>query len=125
MRRTKNRTQGRIDLQKVEKAQYVRLSRNGNLPPSLPSVKTCLGLVAFLLVCSFPVHAAEGESMADRTLKRIVAHQKELFADAEKQGDKLDESAFQSQVQSIVHDYELLMRENPKFAAGFSAYGFL
>ncbi len=69
--------------------------------------------------------AAESETMADRTLKKLVGRQKELFADAEKQGDKLDLASFQSQVQTLVHDYEVLMRDNPKFAAGYAAYGYL
>jgi tetratricopeptide (TPR) repeat protein len=95
------------------------------LPPSLASVKTWVGLLIFIFGTLLPIHAAEGENMAERSLKRIVARQKELFAEAEKQGDKLDMSSFQTQVQSIVHDYELLMRENPKFAAGFASYGYL
>jgi tetratricopeptide (TPR) repeat protein len=74
-----------------------------------------------------PLRAAEvpGETMADRNLKKVVARQKELFADAEKQGDKLDMSSFKTQVQSVVHDYELLLRESPKFAAAYAAYGSL
>ena len=63
--------------------------------------------------------------MADRTLRRIVERQQELFAEAAKQGEKLDESNFRLQVQSITHDYELLLRNNPRFAAGYAAYGYL
>src|SRR6202008_1330155 len=51
--------------------------------------------------------------------------QKELFADAVQQGEKLDEPSFRQQVQSITHDYELLIRNNPQFAAGYAAYGYL
>jgi tetratricopeptide (TPR) repeat protein len=69
--------------------------------------------------------AEPGETMAERSLKRIVERQKELFADAAKQGDRLDDAAFRTQVQSLTHDYELLLRENPKFAAGYAAYGYL
>ncbi|MEO5959749.1 MAG: hypothetical protein ABIR80_11560 [Opitutaceae bacterium] len=74
---------------------------------------------------SLPLHAAESESMADRTLRRTVERQKELLANAAKQGDNLDEATFRTQVQSLVHDYELLLRENPKFATGYAAYGYL
>jgi tetratricopeptide (TPR) repeat protein len=85
-------------------------------------------LLAGVLAATFAgiVNAAEpGETMAERSLKRIVERQKELFADAAKQGDNLDEAAFRTQLQSLTHDYELLLRENPKFAAGYAAYGYL
>lgn len=68
--------------------------------------------------------AAEGESMAERSLKKIAERQKEIFATAEKQGDKSDESTLQTQLQSVAHDYELLLRNNPSFAAGYAAYGY-
>ena len=70
-------------------------------------------------------HAAEGQTMAERSLRRIVEKQKELFAEAEKKADKLDGEAFRTQVQSLVHDYELLLRNSPDFAAGYAAYGYL
>ena len=63
--------------------------------------------------------------MAERGLKRITEHQRDLFAEAAKRGDQLDEASFREQVQSLVHDYELLLRDNPKSAAGFAAYGYL
>jgi tetratricopeptide (TPR) repeat protein len=71
------------------------------------------------------LRATESETMSDRALKRLVERQKELFAEAEKQGDNLDMAAFQPQVQALTHDYELLLRENPKLAAGYAAYGYL
>lgn len=72
-----------------------------------------------------PGRAAESETMAERSLKRIAERQRDLFADASKQGDKLDDEAFRAQVQSLAHDYELLLRNNEKFAAGYAAYGYL
>jgi tetratricopeptide (TPR) repeat protein len=63
--------------------------------------------------------------MAERSLKKIVERQKEVFAVAVSQGDKLDEGSFRQQIQSITHDYELLLRNNPSFAAGYAAYGYL
>lgn len=68
---------------------------------------------------------AESESLAERNLRRIAERQKTLFAEAVKQGDKLDEANFRQQVQEITHDYELLLRNNPSFAAGYAAYGYL
>lgn len=67
---------------------------------------------------------ATSETFADRKLRQIVERQKELFADAMKQGDKLDMGAFQVKAQSLVQDYELLIRDNPKFAAAIAAYGY-
>jgi len=63
--------------------------------------------------------------MAERSLKKIVERQKEVLAVAVSQGDKLDEGSFKQQIQSISHDYELLLRNNPSFAAGYAAYGYL
>ena len=89
------------------------------------SVPAVLSVVALCLGLTISVRAADAESMADRTLRRIVERQQELFAEAAKQGEKLDESNFRLQVQSITHDYELLLRNNPSFAAGYAAYGYL
>lgn len=69
--------------------------------------------------------ASPAETMAERSLKRIVERQKELLAEAAKQGDRLDEGSLHQQIQSLAHDYERLLRENPKFAAGYAAYGYL
>jgi tetratricopeptide (TPR) repeat protein len=82
-------------------------------------------LLSLLLGVAAVVSAAESENLAERTLRRIVDQQKALFAEAAKQGDKLDESNFRLQVQQLTHDYELLLRNNPAFAAGYAAYGYL
>jgi tetratricopeptide (TPR) repeat protein len=71
------------------------------------------------------VRAGEPENMADRSLKKIVERQREIFAEATKQGENLDEGTFRQQVQSLTHEYELLLRNNPTFAAGYAAYGYL
>ena len=71
----------------------------------------------------FPLRAAESETMAERSLKNIAEKQRALFAGAEKQGDKLDPEAFRTQVQSLTHEYERLLRDNPKFALAAAAYG--
>ena len=81
-------------------------------------------LVLGLWSLVFPAaHAAESESMAERSLKKIVERQKEIFAMAKKQGEKVDDSVHQ-QLQSVMHDYERLLRGNPNFAAGYAAYGY-
>jgi tetratricopeptide (TPR) repeat protein len=87
-----------------------------------------LGVFFFSLVLGLgsPISfaAESSESMAERTLKRIVERQKEVIATAEKQGEKLDLGTVEQQLQSIAHDYELLLRNNPNFAAGYAAYGY-
>jgi tetratricopeptide (TPR) repeat protein len=80
-------------------------------------------LAGLVLASSLP--AAESENMAERNLRRIVEKQKAAFAEASKQGDKMDESTLRLKVQELTHDYELLLRESPNFAAGYAAYGYL
>lgn len=88
-------------------------------------MKISLFLLLAGLGLASSLRAAESESMAERYLRRIVDRQKTLFADASKQGDKLDQGIFKQQVQELTHDYELLLRENPRFAPGYAAYGYL
>jgi tetratricopeptide (TPR) repeat protein len=97
------------------------------LPPGAARTSLLFVLsVAFGLVSAASrIHAAESETMAERTLKRIVEHQKELFAAAAKQGDKAEQETFRVQFQSVAHEYELLLQNNPKFAAGYAAYGYM
>ena len=88
-------------------------------------MKSSLFLLLAGVVLASSLVAVESENMAERNLRRIVERQKALFADAAKQGEKLDESNFKQQVQEVTHDYELLLRNNPSFAAGYAAYGYL
>ncbi len=88
-------------------------------------LESVLSVVVLLIGLLAPLRAAEGDSMAERSLKRIAEKQLELLAEAAKAGDKLDDATFQTQVQSVAHEYELLLRNNPSFAAGYAAYGFL
>jgi tetratricopeptide (TPR) repeat protein len=78
-----------------------------------------------LLLAPLPSRAVESETLAERTLRQIVERQRTLLADASKQGDKLDEESLRAQLQSVAHDYERLLQDNPKFAAGYAAYGYL
>lgn len=91
-------------------------------------MKLVLTFLALLALWAGSLHAesapAASETFSDRKLRQIVERQKELFADAMKQGDKLDMSTFQVKAQSLVQDYELLIRDNPKFAAAYAAYGY-
>jgi tetratricopeptide (TPR) repeat protein len=78
-----------------------------------------------LLLAPLPSRAVESETLAERTLRQIVERQRTLLADASKQGDKLDEESLRAQLQSVAHDYERLLQDNPKFAAGYAAYGYV
>jgi tetratricopeptide (TPR) repeat protein len=80
--------------------------------------------VLLLLLCSVGF-AVESESLAERTLKSIAERQKQIFADAAKEGDNVDESSFKQKLQTLVHDYELLLRNNPKYAEAYAAYGLM
>jgi tetratricopeptide (TPR) repeat protein len=105
-----------------------RNQRNACLRASCATVLCGLFLSVALprpLTAAEPKSAAEPQSMAEHSLKKIVERQRELFTDAAKQGDKLDEPTFKQQVQSLTHEYELLLRNNPQFAAGYAAYGYL
>jgi tetratricopeptide (TPR) repeat protein len=77
----------------------------------------------FTALVSLAVAAPESETLVERTLRRLLERQLELFADAQRQGDKLDISAFQTQVQALALDYEAFLRSNPTSAMGFAAYG--
>jgi tetratricopeptide (TPR) repeat protein len=95
----------------------------------LKSGRAAMAVIFLLGTGAAAAGAAETKAgtvnMAERSLKKIVETQREVFAEAAKQGDKLDEGSFRQQVQSITHDYELLLRNNPQFAAGYAAYGYL
>jgi tetratricopeptide (TPR) repeat protein len=89
-----------------------------------------LGVFFMAAAVTLPARAAQAapaqtETMAERNLKKIVERQRELFAEAAKQGDKLDAEAFRLQAQAIAHEYELLVRNNPTFPAGYAAYGYM
>lgn len=80
---------------------------------------------AIVSLAALPLRAVESETLAERTLRQIVERQRSLLADAAKQGDNADQEAFRAQVQSVAHDYERLLQDNPKFAAAYAAYGYL
>lgn len=90
-----------------------------------PLVRRLRLLLALLLLIAAVPRAAEAENLAERNLRRIIDRQKEVFADAAKQGDNLDASSLKRRLQEISHDYEVLLRDNPRYAAGYAAYGLL
>ncbi len=81
--------------------------------------------VVWLYGYGWPIYRGGPMFYADQVgLKKIAERQREIFAEAKKQGDKGSESALQTQLQGVLHDYELLLRNNPSFAAGYAAYGY-
>ena len=90
-----------------------------------PPVRRLRLLLALPLLIAAVPRAAEAENLAERNLRRIIDRQKEAFADAAKQGDNLDASSLKRRLQEISHDYEVLLRDNPRYAAGYAAYGLL
>jgi tetratricopeptide (TPR) repeat protein len=88
-------------------------------------MKFLLLLLSLSLVLAAPLRAVESESMADRTLKQLVEQQKDLLAEEAKKSPGFDADNFQTQMQLLCQNYEVLLRENPGYAPGFAAYGFL
>jgi tetratricopeptide (TPR) repeat protein len=84
-------------------------------------------LFCLLLLCAavLPLRADDGETMADRALKQIVDRQQALLKDAAEQGESLDAESLRVQLQSVCHDYDLLLQNSPDFAAAYASYGYL
>ena len=68
---------------------------------------------------------AQGETLADRSLRELIERQKELLAEAAAENPHFDESNFRLQVEQVCRGYEELLRANPKMAEGYAAYGYL
>ncbi len=91
------------------------------------SWKILVGLT--LSMAALPVWAAEAppraETMAEKTLKDIVARQRDLFARAEKEGDSLDVAGLRGELQSVINSYDVLIQKSPDFAPAYVTYGML
>lgn len=89
--------------------------------------KILVGLT--LSMVALPVWAAEAppraETMAEKTLKDIVARQRDLFARAEKEGDSLDVAGLRGELQSVINSYDVLIQKSPDFAPAYVTYGML
>lgn len=82
-------------------------------------------IFALALLLALPLRAAEEETLPERTLKKLVAQQQELLAEAAKDHAKVNEDSFRTQIESVCSGYEVLLRDNPNMAEGFAAYGYL
>src|SRR4051812_15263360 len=85
-------------------------------------------LVAVLLMAA-SVFAAEApprpETMAEKTLKEIVARQRDILGRAEKEGDNLDVAGLRGDLQGVINSYDVLIQKSPDFAPAYVAYGML
>src|SRR5262245_22795317 len=68
---------------------------------------------------------ARGETLAEKTLKEIVARQRDVFARAEKEGDSLDVAWLRGELQSVINSYDVLIQKSPDFAPAYVTYGML
>jgi tetratricopeptide (TPR) repeat protein len=82
----------------------------------------CAPLLAAAALADAP---PASETMAEHRLKDIAEHQRVLFADAVAQGRNMEDALFKTGVEQLTHEYESLVRDNPGFAAGYAAYGYM
>jgi tetratricopeptide (TPR) repeat protein len=80
---------------------------------------------AALAVAARAAAPAEAETMPEHRLKEIAEHQRVLFADAAAQGKNMENAALKTGVEQLTNQYESLLRDNPGFAAGYAAYGYM
>src|SRR5262245_58611862 len=80
-----------------------------------------------LLALALPAADAppRGETMAEKTLKEIVARQRDVFARAAKEGDALDVASFRGDIQAVIKSYDVLIQKSPDFAPAYVTYGML
>lgn len=81
------------------------------------------------LLALTPLWAADAPprtgTMAEKTLKEIVARQRDLLARADKEGDHLDVAWLRGEMQSVINSYDILIQKSPDFAPAYVAYGML
>jgi len=81
-------------------------------------------LLCLLLVLPLAAQP-KSETLAERGLRQLVERQRALFERMERNRGHLDEASARAQVEQITSGYEALLRDNPEFAAGYAAYGFM
>jgi len=90
----------------------------------LPAIllAACAALVGAAVRADAP---AASESMAEHRLKGIAEHQRVVFADAAAQGRDMESADLKTRVEQIANEYESLLHDNPGFAPGYAAYGYM
>lgn len=82
--------------------------------------------IGLFIALTAPLFAApREETMAERTLRQLVEQQHALIAKMTEAGDKYDPAHYQVRMQQLCQGYESLLQDNPEFAAGYAAYGYL
>ncbi|MBI2496435.1 MAG: hypothetical protein HYV75_00345, partial [Opitutae bacterium] len=89
---------------------------SGNIPARLALVLAGLLWLA---------PAAPAETLPERTLKEIVARQKNILARASQESEHLDEAWLRGELQSVINSYDVLIQKSPDFAPAYVAYGML
>jgi len=81
------------------------------------------------LLAAVSLWAAEAppraETMAEKTLKEIVARQRDILDKADKEGDQLDVARLRGELQSVINSYDVLIQKSPDFAPAYVTYGML
>jgi tetratricopeptide (TPR) repeat protein len=91
-----------------------------------------LGCGAILLVFLAGPHLAvaadppvRGGTLAEKTLKEIVARQRDILGRADREGEALDVAWLRGELQSVINSYDILIQKSPEFAPAYVAYGML
>lgn len=79
---------------------------------------------ALALLLVLPAARLAAETLAERTLRDLLARQEQVFARAEKeaQADELDEARFRAEVKSLSDGYDILVQKNPDFVLAYVSY---
>lgn len=90
----------------------------------LKTLAVTAGLLAalFLRAAGAPPRV---ETLAEKTLKDIVARQRDILARADKEGDHLDLARLRGELQNVIHSYDILIQKSPDFAPAYVTYGLL
>lgn len=98
--------------------------RSNELPPPVSNRRVSLRSLFFLMLAlTSPGWLPAAETLAEKSLREIVAREKALFAQAQAEGDALDEARFAGEAQAIARSYDVLIQKNPEFAPAFVTYG--
>src|SRR5882672_5439211 len=65
------------------------------------------------------------ETLAEKTLKEIVARQRDILAKADKEGDQLDVARLRGELQAVINSYDVLIQKSPEFTPAYVTYGML
>lgn len=92
------------------------------ISPKTIAMAAGLLAAAYLAAAEAPPHS---ESMAEKTLKEIVARQRDIFQRAKHEGEDLDMAWLRGEMQSVINSYDVLIQKNKDFTPAYVAYGLL